>query len=59
MVQIVMSQNQGELDARDRGNPWDWNTPEWHIWNAGYQACVRRTIHSLAKHQQPRRLRDK
>lgn len=34
-----MGKNQGEQAARDNGNPYDWNTPEWHVWNDGFRSA--------------------
>jgi len=32
--------NQGEAEAKERGNPYDWNTPAHDHWNEGYYAAM-------------------
>ena len=39
--------NQGEDEARERGNPYPWNTPAHDVWNDGYQAAVSKFTSAL------------
>src|SRR3546814_788475 len=38
-------------DAEERCNPHPFNSPAWHVWNAGYQAAVSHVVGKIAHHR--------
>lgn len=43
--------NQGEDEARERGNPHQWNTPEWRLWEDGYLAGMAKAASHFLRRQ--------
>lgn len=50
--------NQGEKEAEAAGNPYAWNTPEWHIWNEGRAAALAEMSRVLSQRQERHRNRE-
>src|SRR3546814_7254936 len=41
----------GRRDAEERCNPHPFNSPAWHVWNAGYPAAVSHVVGKIAHHR--------